>query len=166
MRVKPSDGIDEHKIQQKKKRLTSNWVSEKLKLLKLSPSNMTGEAAAGCDCSASSGWLSSWGVGAEAGMLVRTLCARKALWCLVLFVGLLIKGIIRFFPKFRSYLVQWADKGGRRHHLTSFIPKLPNLPMVALQSWSVCHQVLLPAGGKYLYKYLYKPIAFTLASDI
>ena len=43
------------------------------------------------------------------------------------------KGIISFSSKFRSYSVQWADKGGLRHH-PSFIPKLPNLPMVALQS--------------------------------
>ena len=43
-----------------------------------------------------------------------------------------------------------------------FIPKLPNLPMVALQSWSVCQQVLLPTGGKYLHEYPYKPIAFAL----
>ena len=79
----------------------------------------------------------------------------------------LVKGMITVFPKFRSYSVQWADKGGWRDHPTSFIPKFPNLPMVALKSWSVCHQVLLPpASGKYLYKYLYKPIAFTLASDI
>ena len=77
-----------------------------------------------------------------------------------------VKGIIRVFSK----ILELFSAMGRQRWLTppsmSFIPKLPNLPMVTLQSLSVCHQVPLPAGGKYLYKYLYKPIAFTLASDI
>ena len=38
--------------------------------------------------------------------------------------------------------------------------------MVGLQSRSVCQEVRLPADDKYLHKYLYKPSAFALTSDI